>query len=336
MSLSVCVCKPGAYDPTFQKLFDPLLNKVKRIVFGEKVIDFADVKKGNEAIALFVEAAISRDVIKDLCDDYGLKDRRVKFIYSSTVGVDIYNFHEMKREIANINVYNGRGCYTVALKEHVLFSVLYFNRQCWRMNQSKALKKWDRYNMILLGGQKLVIVGYGEIGQSCGKAAAALGMDVIGIRKTPPTREFDENGVRLMPLSAVGEAIADADVVLAVLPLTEESRGYFNQAFFRQMKPSAIFINIGRGSTHCEKDLVEALQQGVIRGAALDVFEVEPLPQTSPLWEMPDDKLLLTSHCADFYEEMDQVYVDRFIKITEAFLQNQPINEYLVDVNRSY
>lgn len=117
--------------------------------------------------------------------------------------------------------------------------------------------------------------------------------------------------------------MANADFVVGILPKTSETTHFFNADFFAKMKSSAIFMNIGRGPTHNESDLAEALSTRTIAGAVLDVFEVEPLTEQSPLWDMPN--LLLTPHCAD----QDSAFLDRAMQIfaenLEAFKKGEPL-----------
>ncbi len=100
-----------------------------------------------------------------------------------------------------------------------------------------------------------------------------------------------------MSIDHLDAVVGKADFVVGVLPKTPETHFYFNKGFFEKMKPSAVFMNIGRGPTVKEVDLVEALKLKTISGAVLDVFEVEPLPKESELWDMPN--VLMTPHCAD-------------------------------------
>ncbi|EPY34160.1 d-isomer specific 2-hydroxyacid dehydrogenase-like protein [Strigomonas culicis] len=214
--------------------------------------------------------------------------------------------------------------------------MLYFNRYPWRLIQSKREKKWDRFNMTEVHGQKVAIMGYGDIGQQCGKLAAGLGMQVTGIRRRAPETPIDEYGVHVKTEAETDAVVAEADFVVGVLPGTSTTRHYFNKDFFRKMKPSAVFINIGRGMTQHEEDVCEALKNGTIRGAALDVFETEPLPETSPLWEVPDDKLLLSAHCADWTDKLLSSTIENFVQIFNSYSTTGSSDAYRVNVEQGY
>uniref|UniRef100_A0A0A9Z8G9 Putative 2-ketogluconate reductase n=1 Tax=Lygus hesperus TaxID=30085 RepID=A0A0A9Z8G9_LYGHE len=160
--------------------------------------------------------------------------------------------------------------------------MMYFNRDVWKYSQLKKERNWAPYYLHGLSGQKLVIIGYGDIGQRCAKAARHFNMEVYGVRRTV-TNDMDENGVHICSQDQLDQLLPKANFVLSVLPGTKETKHMFDKNFFVKMNPQAIFINIGRGVTQVDEDIVDAINKGVIRGAGLDVAEQEPLPANSPL-----------------------------------------------------
>ncbi|KAL7708086.1 D-isomer specific 2-hydroxyacid dehydrogenase NAD binding domain protein [Lotmaria passim] len=337
MSFTVCACVVPANLAVVKSVLDQHLMPAaaKNVIYGQSADAFASAKSSGHPIALLVETGIAHDVIKDLCDDYNQTKRRVRFIYSLSAGVDAYRLSELTKELHGIPMHNAQGCYSNVLAEHVVFSMLYFNRFPWRLVASKNEKKWDRFNMIEIQEQKVVVIGYGDIGQACGQKAAALGMKVTGIRRSGDNM-VDKHGVMVRGNDALDEAIREADFVVGVLPGTVHTTHFFNKDVFAKMKPSAVFINIGRGQTQCEADIVDALNNGVIRGAALDVFETEPLPKESPLWNLPDDKLLLTSHCADWTDHLMQRTTTRFTDIYTEYATKDKSDAYRVHLEKGY
>ncbi|KPA82212.1 hypothetical protein ABB37_03331 [Leptomonas pyrrhocoris] len=337
MSLTICACVSSANLAVVKSVLGELLAApaMNTFVHGTTPDAFASAKSSGHPIALLVEGGMGVDVIKDLCDDHDKKERRVKFIYSLSAGVDSYRLPDFTKQLHGVPMHNAQGCYSNILAEHVVFSMLYFNRSPWRIVESKREKKWDRFNMIEARGEKVVIIGYGDIGQKCGQKAAALGMKVTGIRRSGGNT-VDEHGVTVRGNDALDEAIREADFVVGVLPGTSHTKHFFNKDVFAKMKPSAVFINIGRGQTQCEEDIVGALNNGVIRGAALDVFETEPLPKESPLWTVPDDKLLLTSHCADFTDRLMELTVTRFAEIYKDYATSGRSDAYTVHLEKGY
>ena len=145
----------------------------------------------------------------------------------------------------------------------------------------------------------MAIVGYGDIGSACARIAKhGFGMTVRGIRRDPSlcTQEQLAMCDEVVSNAEYERVIADADFVVGVLPMVSDTAKFFNmQSTFAKMKPSAVFINIGRGPTCDEDDLIKALQEKRIAGAVLDVFAKEPLSSDSPLWGM--ENVMVTPHC---------------------------------------
>ncbi|RNE97793.1 D-isomer specific 2-hydroxyacid dehydrogenase-protein, partial [Trypanosoma conorhini] len=294
MSLRLCVCTASANGEYYMEMFNKHLSSFfKSITLGSKVSDFKEVKESKDHIILYVDGPAGYDGIKDLCDDYHLpkEQRRVLWIYSLTAGVDVYRPHELVKELKDIPFTNGRGCYSSILAEHVMYSMLYFYRQTWRSLASRAAHKWDPFNMVELRGRKVGIIGYGDIGQAAARLATVFGMEVTGVRRSAPSEKVDKYGALVVSGDAERDrVIRESDFLVNTLPGTEETKQFFNKERFAMMKPSAIYINIGRGITTKGEDLALALRDGVIRGAAVDVFEQEPLSSASSLWDISDDK----------------------------------------------
>ncbi|RNF27033.1 D-isomer specific 2-hydroxyacid dehydrogenase-protein [Trypanosoma conorhini] len=130
-------------------------------------------------------------------------------------------------------------------------------------------------------------------GQAAARLATVFGMEVTGVRRSAPSEKVDKYGALVVSGDAERDrVIRESDFLVNTLPGTEETKQFFNKERFAMMKPSAIYINIGRGITTKGEDLALALRDGVIRGAAVDVFEQEPLSSASSLWDISDDKIL--------------------------------------------
>jgi phosphoglycerate dehydrogenase-like enzyme len=138
----------------------------------------------------------------------------------------------------------------------------------------------------------MLLVGLGAIGQRTAQVAAALGIDVIGIRRNTARQVRDVQAIH-SPEELL-ELLPQADFVVVTAPLTRETQGMIDERALRAMKESAYLVNIGRGGTIDESALIRALREGWIAGAGLDVFETEPLPESSPLWTM--DNVIITAH----------------------------------------
>ncbi len=186
-----------------------------------------------------------------------------------------------------------------------------------------------------LRGQTLGIIGYGSIGRELARLAKAFGMTILVTKRDarqtkdtgyvlPDTGDPDGDlPTRIYPGEATRSMVAQCDYIVNTLPDTAKTHHLFNEEMFRTMKPSAFFINIGRGGTVNEKDLVRALKKGWIGGAGLDVFEEEPLPNESPLWQL--DNVILTPHTSGFTSLYDERATDLFAENLRRYLQGKPL-----------
>ncbi|MBQ2896505.1 MAG: hypothetical protein IJE26_07330, partial [Oscillospiraceae bacterium] len=168
-----------------------------------------------------------------------------------------------------------------------------------KIYEQQQRQYWDRgVGSRELSGRTACIVGAGSIGQGIARRLKAFDLTVLGVkRNAAPMEHFD----RVYPVSEIGAALAEADIVIMTAPLTPETEGMFNFRLFSEMKKKPVFVNVGRGKCVVTEDLVAALEQGEIRFAGLDVYETEPLPADSPLRERDD--VVLTCHSAYYGED---------------------------------
>lgn len=195
--------------------------------------------------------------------------------------------------------------------------------------------RWENYLPTELRGQTLGIAGYGSIGRELARLAACFGMTILAAKRD--ARHITDNGYilpstgdpqgslphRIYPGEATRSMVAECDFVVNTLPDTEKTHHLFNEDIFRAMKPSAFFINVGRGGTVNEKDLIRALKKGWIGGAGLDVFEEEPLPNDSPLWRL--ENVILTPHVSGFTPRYDERATDLFAENLRRYLHGKPL-----------
>ena len=173
------------------------------------------------------------------------------------------------------------------------------------------------------------LASVGGIGTEAARLAAAFGITVIGIDERRPDKP--EGVAEMHRAAALDELLPRADFVILTVPHTPETEGFFNRARFQRMKKSAFFINIGRGMTTKLDDLVAALEAKEIAGAALDVYEIEPLPANHPLWTMPG--VLLTPHTAGHGPYLDDRRLEVLLDNAKRFVAGQPLRN-LVDKAR--
>jgi len=195
---------------------------------------------------------------------------------------------------ARLTVTNSVGVLAPYLAETTLGAMIALNNGLFGYREAQRARRWAPANFPALAGQKLLVVGAGAIGREVATRAKALGLHITGVSRTGTAEApFDA----MVPLASLDDALGTADIVSCHLRLTPETRHIFDARRFALMRPSALFLNSARGGHVDEEALLAALRTGHLRGAWLDVFETEPLPAESPLWEAPN--LLVTPHASD-------------------------------------
>ena len=225
----------------------------------------------------------------------------------------------------------------ITLAEHAIAMMMVLARglDLYHANQIKGQWKreagLDRAGHMELEGRTLLVVGLGGIGTQVAKRGHGLGMRVIATRNS---RREGPDYVDYVGLSfELNELAAQADVVINTAPLTDQTRGIFNSAFFDAMKPEAFFISVGRGGSTVTDDLVAALTSGSIAGAGLDVTDPEPLPKGHPLWTTP--RVIISPHTAGRSDKgRDRLYL--MVKENlRRYVNGEPMLS-VVDIERGY
>ena len=222
---------------------------------------------------------------------------------------------------------NASGVHAVPISEHIMAFLLAFARGLPASIRAQEKHEWAKdisKTVFELAGKTMLLVGVGAIGSRTAQIAAAMGMHVWGVRRHP---DQPADGVeRMVSPEQLPSLLPEADFVVLTVPETEETRHMINAQALSQMKPGAYLINIGRGATVDEQALVNALKQGQIAGAGLDVFEDEPLPQDSALWDLPN--VILTAH----YSGLTPRYNDRALAIFFDNLERYVRHQTLMNV----
>jgi phosphoglycerate dehydrogenase-like enzyme len=257
-----------------------------------------------------------------LPEDFYRRASGLKWVQCLATGVDhLLRQPELNR--ATI-LTSGRGIHGAPMRETVLYLMQGISRNVARLVEDNKAHVWDRRFYNLLHGRTAVIVGIGVVGIAIGQLLKAFGMCVIGLTRTPREVEgFDE----VLPMAQLHAAAARADYLINILPATAENAQIFNGKLFAAMKPSAYYINAGRGQTTDETALIEALQQRRIAGAGLDVFQTEPLPASSPLWALPN--VFITPHLGGYtadYEDLITPLISENLRLYMAGRQSEMQN----------
>jgi phosphoglycerate dehydrogenase-like enzyme len=299
-----------ADDPGLARLAPPPSGI--RFVVGDTLETFA---KGPAPDVVFA-CGIGRPLLEPLFKAHP----GIRWVHTRFAGLDGLLFPEIVE--SPVPVSNGRGSFSRSLGEFAIAGLLYFAKDFPRMRRLQDQKEWQPFDVEELHGRTLGIVGYGDIGREIAARAKPFGMRIIGLRRRA-TNGRDSLADEVWPLTRLRELMAAADDVAVALPLTAETHHLVGGAEIQAMKPTAVFVNVGRGATVEEAALVRALEEGRIKGAALDVFEVEPLPRESPLWRL--DNVLLSPHTADHTRTwLRDDASDLFLRNLELFRRGEP------------
>lgn len=220
--------------------------------------------------------------IKEFCN--------LEYIQLTSAGYDRIPIEYIKEH--NIKLNNARGVYSIPIAEHTVMLILELLRNSALFYENRKNKEWNKNrNAIELYGKTVAIAGCGNIGLEIAKRLNAFGTKIIGIDIYPVKSEYLAECYKSDSLYSIASR---ADIFVSAMPYTEETHHIFDTGFFSAMKKSGIFVNISRGKLADESALLEALNNGEIKGAALDVFEEEPLTAESKLWGL--DNLIITPH----------------------------------------
>lgn len=239
-------------------------------------------------------------------------------------------------EIASLDIAitNASGVHSIPITEHIMAYLLCFARGFKASILGQGGHVWEdsrRQPLFELDGKRVLLVGVGAIGAQFAKAASAFGMHVVGVRRSGG--QPLEGTVKVVGASEIDAELPEADFVVLTVPLTNATRHMIDARRIGLLKPSAYLINIGRGATVDEQALIDALASKRIAGAGLDVFETEPLPDDSPLWDL--ENVILTPH----YAGITPRYVDRLMEIftdnLTRYVEGRPLRN-LVDVKQGY
>jgi phosphoglycerate dehydrogenase-like enzyme len=256
---------------------------------------------------------------------------QARWIHSRSVGVEGLPLADIAQR--GVPLTNGRGVFSRSLAEWVIAAVLYFAKDLRRLVKSQEAGKWDPFPPELVAGRWMGIVGYGDIGRTVAVQARALGMRIRALRRSAGAPSGDPAPDEMLPRERLADLMALSDDVVVATPHTPETQGLIGEREIRAMKPTGVIVNVGRGAVVQEKPLLEALRERRIRGAALDVFEKEPLPPGHPFFGL--DNLLLSPHSADqvpgWLDEATQAFRENLAR----FREGKPLR-YLVDPRLGY
>ena len=216
-----------------------------------------------------------------------------------------------------------RGIHAKPLTDFSVMAILWFAKDGFRMLREQAARRWTRYCGNDVQGATVGIVGFGSIGREVARACRALGMRVVATKRTVSDAEQAPDADLLLPLAELGSLLRSADYVVLAVPQTPRTERLIGRDELAAMKPGAVLVNVARGAVVDEDALIEALREGRLRGAALDVLSKEPPEAANPLWEMPN--VLLSPHSASTVASENARLTDLFCDNLVRYLAGEPL-----------
>ena len=260
---------------------------------------------------------------------------RVRWIQASSAGIGQFvarrRYHERMK---STTFTTASGVHAVPLAEFCALAMLAVSRGLFRMNDQQGRRHWERFAGTDLIGRTVLIFGHGSIGREVGRLARSFGMKAIGVKRTvgeegPTAHNVDE----LHPAVSFRSLLPRAEFLVLAAPHTDETDQVLGRDELKLLPRGAVLINIGRGALVDELALIDALREGHLEGAALDVFATEPLPSDSPLWTMPN--VLVSPHSASTSDRENGRLTELFCLNLRRFLRGETLKNVL-EIERLY
>ena len=308
----------------------PFLNALSRVGDDVRVV-ISDRPEELQRSAPEADAILFAHFDGDLLTGVLPLAQKVRWIHSLWTGVDWILKPELLKHSAPLT--NGRGVFRWPLADWVVAAMLFFAFDLRRLIQQQEQQVWKQFVGTSLNGRTLGILGYGGVGSAAAERARAFGMKIAALRRRPELFQGDALVDQTFGPNQLKDLIATSDYLLVATPLTAETRGLIGETKLAAMKPTAVIMNVGRGPVIDEAALIRALESGAIRGAALDVFDTEPLPSGHPFWRMRN--VLLSPHTADRVSGFLDPAWDCFFENLDRFQESRPLMN-VVDKYQGY
>jgi len=248
----------------------------------------------------------------------------LEWIQALSAGVDRYDFETLEER--GIALTNASGVHAEPIGEQVLGYMLTFERNLHKAARQQERGIWERFRGGELAGKTVGVVGLGAIGTRVAELSQAFDMTVIGTKGNPD--DAPDAVDEVFGPDGLHEVCQRSDYLVVAVPLTDETRGMIGRWEFRMMQSDAVLINVARGEVVDQDAMVHALQQGAIGGAGLDVFETEPLPQDSPLWDLSN--VVVTPHMSGSTPEYMDRCAELFVENYDRHLAGEPLENRIV------
>ncbi len=305
------------------KLSDEEVERLKAVTAGVKVV----MAEREDALREMADSDIYFGRIQQ---PLFVAAKKLRWVQVFGAGVESCMFPELVR--SDVILTNTSGAFNNVMADHAFGLILSISRGIAHFVRSQSQKVWARGRTFhQLAWQTLGVIGLGNIGCEIARRGKAFGMKVVAadVRSMECPMFVDQ----LCDMKDIDRVLEQADYLVVVVPLTPETRGLIGAAELRKMKPTAHLINIGRGPVIDESALIEALKTEVIAGAGLDVFEKEPLPPESELWEM--DNVVVSPHMGGLAPETRATSFEIFLENFKKFVAGEPLRN-VIDKKRQF
>lgn len=253
--------------------------------------------------------------------------KNLKYIQTSSIGIDQIPKDEVIKR--NIKVCNNRGGYSIPMGEWIVMYILSIYKNSINLYNQQVNKVWKTdFSVEEISGKKIGFIGTGTIAIEAAKRLKGFDVEIWGVNTSGSTKEYFD---RSFKLKDIDEVLINCDTIISILPSTKETLGLLGKEKFELMKDGSVFINVGRGDSINENDLIENISK--FRGVALDVFEEEPLSKDSKLWEF--ENVTITPHNSWVSSKNRDRTFERVYINLKNYIENKPLTT-IVDMGKGY
>ena len=316
------VARIAATDPRIEVLYAPELTPAPRYLSdhsGQPLV--LDGDQQTRWDALLAGADIAFDFDWQQPERLLARAPRLRWVQATSAGVGAF----MRRtglHDSELTVTTAGGIHAVPLAEFAVAGALHFIKGIPELDRRRRAHMWERYTTAQLAGRTVTVVGLGGMGRQTAATFQALGTSVIGVGRPGGTYQLPP-GIRVVDTGALADVLPDTDVLVLCCPLTPDTDGLIGRTEIDLLPTHSVLVNISRGQVVDQTALVDALTAGRLGGAALDVFEVEPMPDDSPLWDL--DNVLISPHSASTVATENTALTTLFIDNLHRWLDGRPL-----------
>ena len=325
-----------AVNPRLQVVYEPHLLPPPRFAADHVGHPFERPEEDEKRwTSLLAEAEILFDFDRSHLEDLPRRAPSLKWIQATSAGIgQLVAQHRYAERMPGTLFTTASGVHAIPLAEYAMMSILMFRRRVPEMLADQRERRWEPFASTDVTERSLAIVGMGSIGREVARVASEFGMWTIGVKRTVAGVDPDALHLDVLcGLDELHEALRGAEHVVLAVPHTPETEGMIGAGELALLAPGAILVNVARGAVVDESALVDALESGHLRGAALDVFQEEPLAADSPFWAMPN--VLVCAHSAGTSDRENKRITDIFCENLRRYLAGEPLVNVL-DTARMY